>query len=166
MDTDKIEMMEIMKKLRSEVEESRKKSQQLEFDLREARYEVTQLTNNISKISEEKSHQEAIYKSQLQDFQLKLESSVRQNDEKYSIITVECDKLKRLYETLSITNDSSQGRTKKHVLSKVFQSLEKIRSLSANYSLDMAEIRNSNQNHSSKSHLSTLSQVTSSNHIF
>lgn len=138
---ERTEIEDVMKRLRNDAEEWKKKATELEFDLREAKYQVTQWTNKYSRLETEKDHQESVYKTQIQDYQLKVESLIRQNDEKLQVVSMECEKLSKLFDTLVRSSEFSQSQTNQHILSKAKGFIGKIRQISTTENFNAQEYR-------------------------
>jgi hypothetical protein len=138
---EKNEYEDVLKKMRCENEESRRKVGELEFNLREARYEATQWTNRYNQLEKDKENLEAVYKKQIQDLQLKIEGIVRQDDEKLNIIALESDKLSKLFEALVRTPELSHSQTRQHIITKARGFLHKIKEFSTTSSITIHEYR-------------------------
>lgn len=138
---EKNEYEDILRKLRSESEEAKRKASELEFSLREARYETTQWTTKFNQLEKEKENQESVYKKQLQDLQLKVESLVRQDDEKFNIISSESDKLSKLFEALIRSPELSHSQTSQHIIAKARSYLHKIREFATTSEITLQDYR-------------------------
>jgi dsDNA-specific endonuclease/ATPase MutS2 len=138
---EKAEIEEIMRKLRNDADEAKKKAAEMEFSLREAKYEVTQWTNKYSRLESEKDHQDAVYKTQIQDNQSKIESLLRQTDEKFQVISHESEKVSKLFETLLRSSEFSHSQTNQHILSKTKGIINKIRQIALSTDFNPQEHR-------------------------
>lgn len=130
-----------MRKLRNDCDDWKKKASELEFDLREARYEITQWTNKYSRLETEKEHQETIFKNQIQDLQLKVEGVIRQDDDKFQVIYLECEKLSKVFDALAKNSEFTESKTSLHILSKAKTFLHKIREFSSTGEMSNADYR-------------------------
>lgn len=123
-----------MRKISTDLDQYKKKYNECEFDLKEAKYELNQLSARYTKLQADKEHEIEVLKSQLSDSQLQIETKNKNNDQKLVMISLENERMRKLLETLSTNsnttsdnNNNASSRTRQHILLKSIQCVDKIK---------------------------------------
>lgn len=132
----KAEMEAILRTTTSKLDQTKKKLSECEFDIREARYELNQLSQNYNKLKDEKIQQENMHRREMQAMQEQLASQSRLHSEKAHIASLECQKVAKLLENYSHTQGGVKraegvSKSKKHLLDKALAAVSKVISISA-----------------------------------
>lgn len=128
---EKLESDVIIKSLREEVDALKSELSDAKYDLKQAKFEVKQLQSKCTKLNEEKQLLETLHRSQQLELQLKMETALKQNEEKSKLVSIESEKLSRLTEKLlrdisTETKSSLVLRTHLHLLEKIASGINKV----------------------------------------
>lgn len=141
---ERAELEGIIRDMRQELEISRKTAQSNDYDLKEARYQISQLNSKIEKLKDERELMITVNKNQLLELQLKTETSLKQNEEKHHLLALETEKVGKIMERVMThvevgTSKNQVLRTQQHLLEKIVVGINKIKEINAG-SKDFATI--------------------------
>lgn len=132
---EKSELEAILRATSSNLEQTKKRLTECEFDLREAKFELHQLTGIHSKAKEERIRQDQLHRSEMAELAAKAEASKSAHNEKAAVIAMECERITKLLETFCLNHDGRKAesicRTKRHLLDKAQAAVNKIHALAA-----------------------------------
>lgn len=139
-------MEDILRNTTHELEQTKKKLANCEFELREAKYDTNQHIHKYQKIEEEKKHAEVVFQSKLTEMQLKQDMMIRIHEERYHTIALECDKVCTLLEGFVHTAEECKRRenvskTMRHILGKTISCLERVKIIATHPHLPLSEIK-------------------------
>lgn len=129
-------MESVVQKSRNELDNCRKKLTDCEFDLREAKYEITQLMTQVQKLEDERNLMQTVHQSQILEIRLKSESALKSSEEKHHLISLESQKVIKLLDKFISSSESSIGggggammKTQQHILDKLVTGISKIQQI-------------------------------------
>lgn len=131
---DQSELELILRKQGGELSRSKAFASQLDFDLKEARFEINQILHREAALKEEKKIMEAKNAETIAELRAQLESKTRTHEERTQVSLFECDKLIKTLSSLykSIFDGRSNGctltpKTTKQLLDKATRDAEHLR---------------------------------------
>ena len=143
--SEKSELEDIIRKSSSEVESLKQKLAQVEFDLKEARYEANQWSTKYQSLQEEKKNDEKMMQSKLHELQIKLEETNKQHEDRYVVIASESDKVCKIMdsflETSQIKQNDALSKTMRHLLRKAIACMEKVKMTTTSSNINLADLR-------------------------
>jgi hypothetical protein len=134
-DSERVETDAMLKEARNELNTCQQRCSEYEFELRQAKYDMSQMVNKYNKLKEEKDLSESIQKNKLLESQFQLESTIKRQEEKYHIIAMESEKNARILEKMvsqvgfDVGKKHDGGRTYHHLLEKVVAGNHRIRTV-------------------------------------
>jgi seryl-tRNA synthetase len=114
----------IIKSLREELDTTKAALSDAKYDLKEAKFEISQLSTKCTKLNEERKLLESVHHAQQLELQLKMESTLKKNEEKHHLISLETEKISRVAEKL--VNDVTDSTGKSQILRAHIHLLEKL----------------------------------------
>lgn len=129
---EKEEIIHVNKSQGAEIEKLRKRLNDADYNMREAKYEITQLTHKLEKTAMDHDVAEARHKETIDELKAQLDMANNTNTERYKAINVECQNAVNLIEAIhkSIMQDSRESsipKTTKHLLEKALKNLSNLK---------------------------------------
>lgn len=126
----------IIRSLREELDVAKSQLNDTRYDLKEAKFELAQLQTKCDKLNEERKLMDSVHRTQQLELQLKMESSLKRNEEKSHLFSIETEKLAKVAEKLVRDVSSDVGRhqalrTHLHLLEKLAVGLNKMKDINS-----------------------------------
>lgn len=133
---EKSELELIIRSLREELDVAKSQLNDTRYDLKEAKFELAQVQTKCDKLNEERKLMESVHRTQQLELQLKMESSLKRNEEKSHLFSIETEKLAKVAEKLVKDVSSDVGRhqalrTHLHLLEKLAVGLNKMKDINS-----------------------------------
>lgn len=123
-----------MRKLHEEIDQLKKRLSDTEFEMREAKYELSQSNLRFNQFKEEKLHSESAYQNQIRELSLQIENEKRNSFETKRFVNKEIEKIQKLLENIqsteSLSTKESISRTKIHMMEKAFECIKLVKKVS------------------------------------
>lgn len=110
--------------MREELDATKAALSDSKCDLKEAEFEISQLTKKCVKVNEEPNLLKSVNHEQQLELQLKMESALKKYEERHHLISLETEKISRVAGKL--INDSTDSMGKSQILRAHFHLVEKL----------------------------------------